>query len=399
MSLYTSLVRPILFRFEPETAHRFTLAALRVPGLARLFVPRQPPAGDKISLMGLTFRNRLGIAAGVDKNADAPLAWKDLGFGFAELGTVTFHPQPGNQKPRVFRYPHQQSLVNRLGFPNIGAKAFASRLRWLRTHQAVYDFPIGINLGKSKITPLPDAPSDYLGSLKILHALGDFFVINISSPNTPGLRDLAQPDDLRRLLSALQDYNRSTSEPKPLLLKISPDTEDRYLPDLVAVTKEFRLAGIVATNTTSQRTPEDPREVGGLTAAGGLYVDNGRFSTNNPVPMTFSFGSGVKSFAAEFSATDFDFNYLSGKLFEITLSDGTSFAGLTESISDPNRAFVGFVATGSTVITGFTIAVDSLGGPDAYATIQDMYLGAIPAPGALALIGAAALVGASRRRR
>jgi hypothetical protein len=134
-------------------------------------------------------------------------------------------------------------------------------------------------------------------------------------------------------------------------------------------------------------------------AAGGLYVDNGRFSTNNPVPMTFSFGSGVKSFAAEFSATDFDFNYLSGKLFEITLSDGTSFAGLTESISDPNRAFVGFVATGSTVITGFTIAVDSLGGPDAYATIQDMYLGAIPAPGALALIAAAALVGASRRRR
>ena len=264
MSLYTSLVRPILFRFEPETAHRFTLAALRVPGLARLFVPRQPPAGDKISLMGLTFRNRLGIAAGVDKNADAPLAWKDLGFGFAELGTVTFHPQPGNQKPRVFRYPHQQSLVNRLGFPNIGAKAFASRLRWLRTHQAVYDFPIGINLGKSKITPLPDAPSDYLGSLKILHALGDFFVINISSPNTPGLRDLAQPDDLRRLLSAVQDYNRSTSEPKPLLLKISPDTEDRYLPDLVAVTKEFRLAGIVATNTTSQRTSEDPRESGGL---------------------------------------------------------------------------------------------------------------------------------------
>jgi dihydroorotate dehydrogenase len=214
--------------------------------------------------MGLTFRNRLGIAAGVDKNGDAPLAWKDLGFGFAELGTVTFHPQPGNPRPRVFRYPRQQSLVNRLGFPNIGAKAFAERLRWLRTHQAVYDFPIGINLGKSKITPLPDAPSDYLGSLKILHALGDFFVINISSPNTAGLRDLAQPDDLRRLLSALQEFNRSTSDPKPLLLKISPDTEDRYLPDLVAITKEFKLAGIVATNTTSQRTPEDPNESGGL---------------------------------------------------------------------------------------------------------------------------------------
>ena len=149
--------------------------------------------------MGLTFRNRLGIAAGVDKNGEVPLAWRDLGFGFAELGTVTYHPQPGNPRPRVFRYPHQQSLVNRLGFPNIGAKAFATKLRWLRTHHAVRDFPLGINLGKSKITPLPDAPSDYLGSLKILHALGDFFVINISSPNTAGLRDLAQPDDLRRL--------------------------------------------------------------------------------------------------------------------------------------------------------------------------------------------------------
>ena len=264
MSLYTSLVRPVLFRFEPETAHRFTLAALRVPGLARFFVPRTPPAGEQVSLMGLTFRNRLGIAAGVDKNGEVPLAWKDLGFGFAELGTVTYHPQPGNQKPRVFRYPPQQALVNRLGFPNIGAKAFAAQLRQLRTRRAIYDFPIGINLGKSKITALADAPSDYLGSLKLLHALGDFFVINISSPNTPGLRDLAQPDDLRRLLSSLQEFNRASSDPKPLLLKISPDTEDRYFPDIIAITREFNLAGIVATNTTSQRTEDDPREVGGL---------------------------------------------------------------------------------------------------------------------------------------
>jgi dihydroorotate dehydrogenase len=264
MSLYFSLIRPVLFRLEPEAAHRLTLTALKFPILARFFVPSQPPKEDRVTLMGLAFRNRLGIAAGVDKNGEVPLAWRDLGFGFAELGTVTYHPQPGNPRPRVFRYPHQQSLVNRLGFPNIGAKAFAAKLRWLRTHHAVRDFPLGINLGKSKITPLPDAPSDYLGSLKILHALGDFFVINISSPNTAGLRDLAQPDDLRRLLSALQDFNRSTSDPKPMLLKISPDTEDRYLPDLVTITKEFKLAGIVATNTTAQRTAEDPNESGGL---------------------------------------------------------------------------------------------------------------------------------------
>ena len=264
MSLYSSLLRPVLFRFEPETAHRLTLAALRVPGLARLFVPSKPPREERVNLMGLTFRNRLGIAAGVDKNGETPLAWKDLGFGFAELGTVTYHPQPGNPRPRVFRYPAQQALVNRLGFPNVGAKAFASRLRWLRTHHAIEDFPIGINLGKSKVTPLADAPADYLGSFKLLHALGDFFVINISSPNTAGLRDLAQPQELRRLVSALQDHNQSVAGPKPLLLKISPDTEDRYLPNLVEITREFKLAGIIATNTSSQRTREDPHESGGL---------------------------------------------------------------------------------------------------------------------------------------
>jgi hypothetical protein len=134
-------------------------------------------------------------------------------------------------------------------------------------------------------------------------------------------------------------------------------------------------------------------------AAGGIYVEAGKFSTNNPGPLTISFGgAGVKSFAAEFSATDVNFNYLAGSLFEITLDNGTAFAGLTQSQSNPNRAFVGFVATGSSMITGFTISVDSLGGPEAYATIEDMYF-AIPAPGALALVAAAALVGSSRRRR
>jgi dihydroorotate dehydrogenase len=214
--------------------------------------------------MGLKFRNRLGIAAGVDKNGDAPLAWRDLGFGFAELGTVTLHPQPGNPKPRVFRYPHQHALINRLGFPNIGAEAMATRLRQLRTKHPLHDFPIGINIGKSKITPLDQAPLDYLGSLKLLHHLGDFFVINISSPNTPGLRDLAKPDDLRRLLSTLQDFNRSCPQIKPLLLKISPDVEPSSLPELVAITREFQLSGIVATNTTIHRETEETKEIGGL---------------------------------------------------------------------------------------------------------------------------------------
>ena len=209
MSLYSLIARPVLFRLPPEVAHQFTLAAMRLPGLAKAITMGRSAPQEPTELMGLKFRNRLGIAAGVDKNGDAPLAWRDLGFGFAELGTVTLHPQPGNPQPRVFRYPRQHALINRLGFPNIGAEAIAERLRRLRGRHALHNFPIGINIGKSKITPLDQAPLDYLGSLKLLHHLGDFFVINISSPNTPGLRDLAKPDDLRRLLSTLQDFNRS----------------------------------------------------------------------------------------------------------------------------------------------------------------------------------------------
>jgi len=214
--------------------------------------------------MGLSFRNRLGIAAGVDKNAEAPIAWKELGFGFAELGTITLHPQPGNPPPRVFRYPNRQALINRLGFPNLGAKAIAARLAKARNRDNFENFPIGLNLGKSKITPLDKAPFDYLESFKLLHSVGDFFVVNISSPNTPGLRDLAKPDDLRRLLSTMQEFNRSSSAPKPLLLKISPDAENSALPEIVNATREFELAGIVATNTTLQRTPDDAAELGGL---------------------------------------------------------------------------------------------------------------------------------------
>ena len=264
MKLYSTLARPLLFRLSPEVAHHLTITSLRIPLVSRLLSLGQRTPSDPVHLMNLSFRNRLGIAAGLDKNAEAPLAWRNLGFGFAELGTITLHPQPGNPKPRVFRYPHQQALVNRLGFPNLGAEAIATRLRHLRGRHALYDFPIGINLGKSKVTPLEQAPLDYLGSLKLLQHLGDFFVINISSPNTPGLRDLAKPDDLRRLLSTLQDFNRACPKTKPLLLKISPDLEISSLPELVNITKEFELAGIVATNTTIQRELDEPNETGGL---------------------------------------------------------------------------------------------------------------------------------------
>jgi len=264
MSAYSNLARPLLFFLPPEVAHRLTLASLRFPLIPRILSGGDPAPEDPVQLMGLKFRNRLGIAAGVDKNAEATLAWHDLGFGFAELGTITLHAQSGNPRPRVFRFPAQQALINRLGFPNLGAEAIAKRLRPLRERHSLKDFPIGINLGKSKITPLNEASGDYLGSLKILHSLGDFFVINISSPNTPGLRDLANPEDLRRLLSTLQEYNRSQSNPKPILLKISPDLEFSALPEIVQATREFNLSGIVATNTTLHRCEEDPTENGGL---------------------------------------------------------------------------------------------------------------------------------------
>jgi len=264
MSLYSHLARPLLFRLPPEIAHRLTLASLRIPGLPRLLTGGRPAPSDPVTLMGLSFRNRLGIAAGVDKNAEAPMAWKQLGFGFAELGTITLHPQPGNPSPRVFRYPPRQALINRLGFPNLGARVIAPRLAEARTRDDFRDFPIGLNLGKSKVTPLDKAPADYLESFKILHTVGDFFVVNISSPNTPGLRDLAKPDDLRRLLATLQEFNRSSTAPKPLLLKISPDVENSAIPEIVSATREFQLAGIVAVNTTLHRTPEDASEAGGL---------------------------------------------------------------------------------------------------------------------------------------
>ena len=264
MNLYSHFARPLLFRFPPEFAHRLTLSSLRIPGLAKLLTGGRREPSDLVTLMGLSFRNRLGIAAGVDKNAEAPIAWKELGFGFAELGTITLRPQPGNPPPRVFRYPNRQALINRLGFPNLGAKAIAARLAKARNRDNFENFPIGLNLGKSKITPLDKAPFDYLESFKLLHSVGDFFVVNISSPNTPGLRDLAKPDDLRLLLSTMQEFNRSSSAPKPLLLKISPDAENSALPEIVNATREFELAGIVATNTTLQRTPDDAAELGGL---------------------------------------------------------------------------------------------------------------------------------------
>lgn len=197
------------------------------------------------SLWGLTFANPIGLAAGFDKDGVAANVWSSFGFGFAELGTVTFHAQPGNPQPRLFRLNEDLAALNRMGFNNQGAAALRSRLEHRQS-----GIPIGINLGKSKITPLEAAADDYLGSFRLLKSLGDYFVVNVSSPNTPGLRSLQATDQLEPILSALQTENQSE---KPLLVKIAPDLEWDDISAIVDLAQRYQLSGIIATNTTIRR--------------------------------------------------------------------------------------------------------------------------------------------------
>lgn len=250
--VYRALVRPILFRLPPETAHELGLHSL--PFLTR-FV-RQPPESPalKINCFDLSFKNPVGLAAGFDKDGVALEALSALGFGFIEAGTVTYHPQPGNPKPRMFRLSEDRALINRAGFNNAGAAAFARRVEHQRP-----DCVLGISIGKSKITPLEEATEDYLASFDLVYKLADYIAINVSSPNTPQLRELQQSDQLSSLLTALQTRNRELQKlhrratPVPLLVKISPDLERRDLEMIVDVIERLRIDGIIATNTTIGR--------------------------------------------------------------------------------------------------------------------------------------------------
>jgi dihydroorotate dehydrogenase len=265
---YQDLVRPLLFRLNPETAHDFAMRLLRsapqIPGalaLLRSFAPPPQPC----MLFGLQFRNRIGLAAGFDKNGVAIPAWEALGFGFVEIGTVTAKAQPGNPRPRVFRYPKEEALINRLGFNNDGADVVAERLRRLRESTLAPSIPIGINLGKSKVTPLENAAADYLDSFQRLAPVSDYIVLNVSSPNTPGLRTLQEHNALVELLRVIADANTRLSSPKPVLLKIAPDLSEEPLEEIVSVCERFDLAGIIATNTTLNHAALSGRdEAGGL---------------------------------------------------------------------------------------------------------------------------------------
>jgi dihydroorotate dehydrogenase len=233
--------RKALFRMDAETAHERTLRALSLaaPVLGR----RRPPAAP-VSVFGIEFPNPVGLAAGMDKNGVALRAWPALGFGFVEVGTVTLHAQPGNPRPRLFRLPVTGAIVNRMGFNNAGAAALAARLRRLGR----LPYPLGISIGKSKVTPLAEAVDDYVGSLRLLDPYGDYFAVNVSSPNTPGLRSLQDRAFLGDLLGALREHTA-----KPLLVKVAPDLTDPALAEVLEVAAERRVDGIIATNTTVSR--------------------------------------------------------------------------------------------------------------------------------------------------
>ncbi len=252
MGLYESVVRPALFALDAETAHHFGLWAV-ANGLVTAPEPPEAP----LTRFGVTFRHPLGLAAGFDKDGVAIDRWRDLGFAFAELGTVTRYPQPGNPKPRLFRLPSDRAVINRMGFNNQGAEALARNLE--RSDPGI---PIGVNIGKSKVTPIEEALSDYEFSFRTLAPLADYVVVNVSSPNTPGLRGLQDREPLVRIVSGL----RTIDPTKPLFVKVAPDLTEAGLDDIAHVVVETGLTGVVATNTTLSREglASDPGQDGGL---------------------------------------------------------------------------------------------------------------------------------------
>ncbi len=258
-------MRPLLFRLgggDPEAAHHWTLRRLatlaRRPAALALLRRRYAVAASR-TVFGVRFPNPVGLAAGLDKDGVALPAWPALGFGFVEVGTVTWHPQPGNERPRLFRLPASGALINRMGFNNAGARELAARLAAV----GPLPVPVGVSLGKSKVTPLADAVEDYASSYRLLREHGDYFAVNVSSPNTPGLRKLQDRGLLDALLEALVGD-------KPVLVKIAPDLTDEAVADVLQVCTDRGAAGVIATNTTLSRDGLAPADAPRAAEAGGL---------------------------------------------------------------------------------------------------------------------------------
>ena len=253
--MYKLFIRALLFKMDAEKAHHFSFKFLRIwfaiPGM-RFLTHRAhhlTKPGLERKLFGLTFRNPVGLAAGFDKNGLLIREWGDLGFGFVEVGTVTPKPQAGNPQPRLFRLPKDQAIINRMGFNNDGLEVLTQRLRDAERGRLI----VAGNIGKNKDTPNDNAASDYIKCFEALYPVVDFFVVNVSSPNTPGLRELQEKVPLTALLNSLQTRNQQKHTPKPILLKIAPDLSDAQLDDILDIAKATELAGLVATNTTISR--------------------------------------------------------------------------------------------------------------------------------------------------
>jgi len=270
--VYKSLIRPYLFRKDAESAHHFTFNLIKrlfkLPGVSAvangLYNFKHPDL--EVECFGLKFPNPVGLAAGFDKDAKLFDELSAFGFGFIEIGTLTPLGQPGNPQPRLFRLPKDQSLINRMGFNNGGVEEAIDRLKKKRTN-----ILIGGNIGKNKVTPNEEAVEDYKKCFHALYDLVDYFVVNVSSPNTPNLRELQEKEPLKALLISLQTERRNYNEPKPILLKIAPDLTNEQLDDIIDIMLEIKLDGLIATNTTISRDglKTDARKIEEI-GAGGL---------------------------------------------------------------------------------------------------------------------------------
>lgn len=265
--MYKSIIRPILFNFDPEKVHHFTFSFLRfvnkipfVSGVIKSCYTFEDKRLER-EIFGLKFKNPVGLAAGFDKDAKLYKELSNLGFGFIEIGTLTPKPQDGNPKKRLFRLKEDNGIINRMGFNNGGVFEAVERLKKNK------NVLIGGNIGKNKITPNEDAISDYEICFDALYEVVDYFVVNVSSPNTPNLRELQDKEPLTKLLQTLQNKNQTKPKTKPILLKIAPDLTDEQLLDIIDIVKETKIAGVIATNTTISREnlqSENQKETGGL---------------------------------------------------------------------------------------------------------------------------------------
>jgi len=265
-------IKQVLFQLQPEDAHHFVTRNLKnyaaFPGVGKLldkFYQFNHPKLER-EVFGIKFKNPIGLAAGFDKNAEFIEELNHFGFGFIEIGTVTPKPQPGNDIPRMFRLVDDEAIINRMGFNNKGVDFAVEKIKELKNRE---NYIIGGNIGKNKVTPNEDAVDDYIKCFNALFDYVDYFVVNVSSPNTPGLRDLQEKEPLLYILNYLQQYNQQKESPKPILLKIAPDLTNSQLDDIIYIVLESKIDGVIATNTTIEREglKSDPtlvKETGGV---------------------------------------------------------------------------------------------------------------------------------------